>query len=127
LVNLRNKLSNCLASIICYVLIPFFPLVSEYLYSQNHIALRTIVITVSSFSFGLAFTTKFRIMFILMIVNGLLFSNYYGTVKSEQIGTFSCGPAIILYIISAISMLEWCWRHFYENETCWVYSIFQKS
>jgi hypothetical protein len=125
---IRNKISNFAASILCYVLMPLSPFFFEYLYTHPHkIATRSVVIALSTYSFTTAFSTKFRIISIILIVTGFLSGGMYGSVAADEDATTWCIPAIFLYGIILMSVLEWSWRHFFENEDCLFYTIFQKK
>lgn len=84
------------------------------------------MIALSTFSFSTAFGTKFRVVSIILIVVGFLAGGMYGSVERGEIAGIWTFPCIILYFIICISLFEWLWRHFLEDEECWFYTIFQK-
>lgn len=105
---------------------PLSPFFFEYLYSDSHeIAKRSVMIAVSAYSFSLAFGTKFRVLSISLIVIGFFSGGMYGSVKSSEIATFTCLPALMIYMLVILAVSEWLWRHFAEDEDCWFYTIFQ--
>jgi len=124
----KNKLSNFVASVVCYVCMPLTPFLFEYWYSQPHgISKRSVMIALGTYSFSLAFGTKFRVVAIILILNGFLCGGMYGSVKVGENAAADSAPCIILFILIGIALLEWAWRHFYENEDCWFYTIFRRN
>jgi hypothetical protein len=84
------------------------------------------MIAASTYSFALAFGTKFRVISIALIANGFLMGGMYGSVNIKDAATFKSLPSIVIVILVTMALLEWAWRHFYENEVCWFYTIFQR-
>ena len=83
------------------------------------------MIAVSVYAFSLAFGTKFRVIDITMIFIGFMSGGTYGSVKSKEVATFFCIPSLMIYSLVAYAICEWAWRHFFEDEVCWYYTIFQ--
>ncbi len=122
-----GRLSNFIASLLCYVIMPLTPFLFEFIYSHPHkIPERFIIIAISTYSFSVAFGTKFRTISILLIVIGFISGGMYGAVGEDELATLRCFPAFVIYGLVAFSAFEWGWRHFKENEDCVFYTIFQK-
>lgn len=123
-----NRVSNFIASIFCYVIMPLSPFVFEFVYTKPHeIALRSVIIAVSTYSFSTAFGTKFRVISVSLIVLGFFAGAMYGSVDAKDLAGFLSFPIIVLYFIIGLSLTEWAWRHFIEDEECLFYMIFQKK
>ena len=100
----------------------------EYIYSNPHeISKRSVVVALSTYSFSVAFGTRFRVISIFLIFMGFVAGGMYGSVNFDEKATLSCVPCVFLCILVTLSIAEWTWRHFYENEDCWFYSIFQQK
>ena len=107
---------------------PLTPFIFEYQYNKPHeIAVRSIIIAASTYSFSTAFATKFRVVSVLLIVIGFVCGGMYGAIDKNEIAVQNSLPCIIIYFILIISTIEWAWRHFLENEECLFYTIFQKN
>ena len=120
-------MSNFIASMLCYVVMPLTPFIFEFFYSNPHeISERSLTIAVSTYCFSIAFGTKFRTISILLIVVGFIIGGMYGTIGMEEKATFTCIPALIIMALVLCSAVEWGWRHFKEDEVCSFYTIFKK-
>lgn len=96
------------------------------MYGGHSISERTVVMGLSMFALSAAFASKYRGIVLLNITIGFFAALIYGSYTIDEKATFRGIPSILLYGVIVLSILEWSWRHFHDDEDCPIYKTFNK-